>query len=313
MAKAPAPPPTAGDDELYDDVVVETAEVEEMYDDVVIGEGGGAVEEEMYDDVVVEGGGAVEEELYDDVVTTSGVEQDEFYEDMVPGKSPDPYVTLEKKGGAEPDEGDDLYVDVDEPPKPQKPAASKSGTFSRMLNKKTGKTPGAMSGAVSYKAPKKSKFDSKWAVISGSSLLIHKSASDKKSQDKIPLGECKLEYGSTEAGAGKFAFHLSKGDKVYHLSFKEAGELEEWLGVVKGLVKYAPVDAGDQEVYVAKEDHIGDSDQEITFKKGTYIRLISVLSPKLWVGQIGTEDQVFEGKTGKFPAHKVELAEDLYM
>ena len=295
--------------------------------------------EEMYDDVVVKDtGAAIEEELYDDVLTaTTGQSepiQDEFYEDMAPG-GPTNYVTMEKNGAPgspEADEGEELYVDVDEPASHlnanKKPAEQlqpkqnkdKGGTFGRMFHKKDAKT--CITGTLGYKAPKKSKFDNKYGAIEGSHLLIYKSAGDKRSQEKIALGESRLELGSTEAGAGKFAFRLCKGDKVHHFSLKEASELEEWVGVVKGLVKYAPVEAkGDgggggaegDDIYQAKEDHIAEGDGEITFKKGTYIRLISRESPALWVGQIGNEDQVFEGKIGKFPSSKVEIAEDLYI
>lgn len=320
-----AVPPAAAEEELYDDVILGgddvTAEIEETYDDVVSPGNGGAVEDDLYDDVVA---------------TTSGVAiQDEFYEDMAPGAL-DSYVTMERNG-EEADQGEELYVDVDEPlahtlsvgkkppPKQQDPPKqSNTKTFSRMFQKKhtASEVKTGLSGQLSYKAPKKSKFDEKWAVIDGSNLLIYKTSSDKRSQDKIALGECRLELGSTEAGAGRFAFHLFKGDKVHHFSLREATELEEWVGVVKGLVKYAPVEvkgAGsvsggsmEQEVYHAKEDHIAETGGGLTFKKGTYIRLITRESDDVWVGQIGTEDQVFEGKIGQFPASKVQAAEDVY-
>lgn len=317
-AKPPIPPlPT--DDDLYDDVLVGNAgadEAEEMYDDVVITENGGIVDEELYDDIIA--------------TTTGAEEQDEFYEDMASG-TPDPYVTMEKKG--EEPEDEELYVDVEEPSAaskkpPQKQldtakqsnAAKSGGTFSRMFQKKSvSGSKAGLSGPLAYKAPKKSKFEDKWGVIDGSSLLVYKNSSDKKSQDKISLGDCKLELGSTEAGAGKFAFRLSKGEKTYHFSVKEEGELDDWVGIVKGLVKYAPVETkqgsvtGEEEVYEAKEDHLADTDREITFKKGTLIRLISKESADMWVGQLGTENQVFEGKVGKFPANKVQFAEDMYI
>lgn len=310
-------PVAAEDEELYDDVVTALADAEI---------------EETYDDVVVTDSGAIEEDLYDDVVPTStGLEepiQDEYYEDMAPG-APN-YVTMEKNGTAGPqgeDEGEELYVDVEEPQshsqtikKPEKSLdiqkqPNSKGTFSRRFNKRGSTEKGSLSGTLGFKAPKKSKFDDKWGVIDGSNLAIYKTANDKRSQEKIALSDCRLELGSTEAGAGKFAFRLSKGEKVYHFSLKEATELEEWVSVVKGLVKYAPVEAkgGEEDIYQAKEDHIAEKDGELTFKKGTYIRLISKDSPALWVGQIGTEDQVFEGKTGKFPANKVIIAEDLYI
>ena len=340
--KPAAPPPVmAPDEELYDDVLLTDTgagdEAEEMYDDVLLTDtGAGDKAEEMYDDVIVgENGDAVEEELYDDVVAvTTGTEEpitEEFYEDMAP-HTPDPYVTMEKKGEGEEDD-EELYVDVDPSPvvvspsnkkPPQKQLSApkqnntKSTTLSRMFQGKKSTASGGkggLSGSLAYKAPKKTKFDEKWGVVEGNYLFIYKSSSEKRSQDKMPLGDCKLEIGSKEAGAGKFAFRLIKGDKTHHFSFKEASELEEWVGVVKGLVKFAVETgsvAGEDEVYEAKEDHIGDGEGELTFKKGTYIRLVSKESPDMWVGQIGTEDQVFEGKVGKFPADKVQLAEDLY-
>lgn len=319
-AKPPVPAPEE-DEELYDDVVTANAEIEETYDDVLVPEGGGA---------------AIEEDLYDDVVpTTSGREDepiaDENYEDMAPG-APN-YVTMEKNGPPEAEDGEELYVDVEEPPvHSQTPlggkktpvdthkAATSKGTFSKMFNKRASSDQkGSLSGTIGFKAPKKSKFDDKWGVIDGSNLLVYKASGDRKHQEKISLGDCRLELGSTEAGAGRFAFRLSKGEKVYHFSLKEATDLEDWVGMVKGLVKYAPVEAkggdvaAEDEVYQAREDHIAESDSELTFKKGTYIKLIRRETSDLWVGQIGTEEQVFEGKIGKFPANKVELAEDLYI
>ena len=317
--KAAAPPPMAGEDEeLYDDVVVPQDEIEETYDDVVVPQ---AEIEETYDDVVVPTGPQAEadEELYDDVVAMTtgltGAEPEENYEDMAPGTLAEDYVTMEK-GVAQPEAGEELYVDVDEPVahsmKPDKPSkqASNSKTKKRGSDQR-----GSLSSTLGYKAPKKSKFDNKWVVIDGGNLVVYKSSGDKRSQEKIALGECKLELGSTEAGAGKFAFRVSKGDKVHHFSLRDNAELDQWVGVVKGLVKYAPVEvkAEEDDIYQAKEDHIAESDGELTFKKGTYIRLMSRLSPALWVGQIGNEDQVFEGKTGKFPASKVAIAEDLYI
>jgi hypothetical protein len=314
--KKPAPPPSVEDEELYDDVLVGDTganESEEMYDDVIIGgENEDAISEDLYDDVVAVTTGATGEPI-----------QDEFYEDMAPGtpNNPDPYVTMEKKGeGGE----DELYVDVDEPAKKQqqpkqldtaKQTNAKSSTFSRMFHKKS-VSAGKMSVSLSYKAPKKARFEDKWAVIEGSSLHIYKSSSDKRAQEKISLGDFKLEMGSREAGAGKHAFRLNKGEKTHHFSFKEVTELEDWVGVVKGLVKFAVETkeggADEEEVYEAKEDHIGD-DGELTFKKGTYIRLVRRDSADKWVGQLGTEDQLFEGKIGTFPPDKVQLAEDLYI
>ena len=325
--KAPAIPQTTvadEDQELYDDVVLggEDGDAEEMYDDVVVGDGNGA-----------------DEELYDDVMTTSGLPtggkkasepiSEEYYEDMAPGAVSDPYVAMEKNKEDEFDSGSELYVDVDEPaaspiqklqvsvPPPEK----SSPKFNKKLSKKTpnssGTSRGLVNGSVGYKAPKKSKFDDRWACVEGSNLLVFKSSGDKRHQDKIPLGDCKLEIGSTEAGAGKFAFSVSKGDKFYHFSMQSKANMDSWVDVLKGIVKYAPVEAGngraELEIYQAKEDHIADSSDELTFKKGTYIKLVERKSKDLWYGQIGNESQEFEGKKGNFPVNKVELAEDLYV
>ena len=351
-SKMPVRPPiaaTTADDEDQD-----------LYDDVVAGEVGGGESEEMYDDVVV-GEQDLGEELYDDVMMTSGLPVtnsnssskpapaaagsepicDEFYEDMAPtGVSSDPYVALEKNKEEECEPGDELYMDVDmdeQPPPPQvqkvqttipaKPSSPRiSSPFSKI--KKGGGSSsntnrGLVSGSISYKAPKKYKFDERWGCVEGTNLLVFKSSSDKRHQDKVALGDCRLDIGSTEAGAGKFAFSLSKGDKYYHFSLRSQADVDSWVGVIKGIVKYAPVEspptdngAGPEEeleVFQAREDHIADTDGELTFKKGTIIKLIDRPSKDMWYGQIGNESQVFTGKTGKFPAHKVEIAEDLYI
>ena len=292
---------------------------------MIVGEEKNEEIEETYDDVIVgdQGGGAEDEDLYDDVVPTTVGEpiMDEYYEDMAPGTM-DSYVTMEKKDGQEEVEDEELYVDVDEPSSPspvkqvEAPKSSTSKSLSRMFHKKQSVSAKSRShsGTVSYKAPKKTRFEERWAAVEGTNLLIYKTSTDKRSQDKIPLGECRLELGSTEAGAGKFAFHVCKGEKTYHFSLKDEAGKEEWVSVLKGLVKYAPVEADneEQEIYQATQDHIADSDQELTFKKGTYIRLISKDSAEMWTGQIGNLDQVFTGKTGKFPVNKVEPAEALY-
>lgn len=319
--KPPAPAPVDEGEDLYDDVVVGgDAEVEENYDDVVIGGGDGDTGEDLYDDVLATSTGAAPEENYEDMAPGENYEDmapGENYEDVAPGGGADSYVTMEKKVS---EEDEELYVDVDEPvhttPDKLTPAKqpSKGGTLSKMFQKKhsvkTTGGGGALSGKLSYKAPKKSKFEEKWCSIEGNNLAIYKNSGDKRSQEKIPLSECRLERGSTEAGAGNFAFHLSKGDKVHHFSLKDGTDLEDWVSVLKGLVKYAEV--GEMEVYQAREDHIGDGPGELTFKKGTYLRLLNKESGEIWFGQIGNQEQVFEGKKGKFPASKVQLAEDLY-
>ena len=317
--KAPAsPPPAAEEEDFYDDVVV----ADKVEDD-----------QEMYEDVIVPSGqDGIEEELYDDVVTATTVEEpitEEFYEDMTPGTAEEPqedYVIMEH--GQE-DVEQDLYVDVEEPTafikvsSPPKPSASPklttkaSSTFTRMFGQKGAKTQ-LHSGALSYKGPKKSsKFEVKWGVIEGNILQIFKTSSDKRSQEKLSLSDYGLDSGSPETGAGEFAFRLTKGDKVNHFSVKTQEDMQGWVDVLKGLTKYAAVTMSqpaeeETQVYQASEDHIADADEELTFKKGTYLKLIKKESDGMWFGQIGNEEQVFEGKKGKFPANKVIVAEDLY-
>ena len=333
-AAPPPPPPDVGGEEIYDDVIPggggddQDAEIEETYDDVLVGE-----TDEM-------------EETYDDVVsattsTTGGKPKasepepitEEFYEDMVPGAGDGPqedYVLMEP---GEDVGGEELYVDVDAPPPVRtiaqpKPAADqlsssprtpKSGTFSRMFK---GKPSSPLterkghSGAIHHKAPKKSKFEERWAVIDGNFLIISKNQTAKSHQEKLPLSECGLDMGSPDVGPGEHAFRITtKGDRVHHFKLKSRPDFDRWVTIVKGLTKYAPIETvsrGEQEVYEAKEDHIGENAGDLTFKKGTYIRLISKDGDE-WVGQIGNEAHVFEGKIGKFPMSKVSLAEDLYI
>ena len=299
------PPPPAADveDDLYDDVVQPLGnEIEETYDDIVI-----------KDDEI--------EETYDDVVTGPPTTEDgpgELYEDMALEPQED-YVVMEHGEGG--DEGGELYVEVDESPRHvsigEKQKPEKGGTLSQIFRKsKQPSVKGTISGQLSYKAPGKGKFKDQWFVVEGNTLQIFKSATDKKPQDKVSINESDLSIGSTEAGAGTFAFRLTtKGAKTFHFSAKTKDELDGWIGVLKGMSKSASLDLGREEpnVYQAKEDHIADSDEQLTFKKGSYIRLISMHNEEIWIGQIGNEAQEFNGKIGKFPANKVGIAEDLYI
>jgi len=349
--QAPPPPVADEDQELYDDVIAGEVgeEAEEMYDDVVVGEEDPG--EELYDDVMTTSGiptttvnSSAKPAPPSPAVASNEPISEEFYEDMAPTAVSDSYVAMEKSKEEELEPGDELYmdVDIDEQPPPQAPppvqkvqasiTAKSSSRISSPFSKikKPGGSGGGsnnanrglVSGTISYKAPKKYKFDERWGCVEGTNCLVFKSSSDKRHQDKIPLGDCRLDIGSTEAGAGKFAFSLSKGDKFYHFSLHSQADVDNWVGVLKGIVKYAPVETPadngtgpeeDLEVYQAREDHIADADGELTFKKGTIIKLIDRPSKDMWYGQIGNESQVFTGKKGKFPAHKVEIAEDLYI
>ena len=299
------------------------AEDEELYDDVMIQN----ADEENYDDVVATGGGDGDEDLYDDVVTNEPINE-EFYEDMTPGQEQEDYVVMEHGEGEEDDDDGELYVDVDAPippptmitptptPPPQKSASpkNKSKTFSRMFaSRKSSHVETVHSGNLSYRAPKKTKFEEKYAAIEDTNLLVFKSSSDKKHQEKIALSESALELGSTEAGAGDYAIRITKGGKVHHFSFKSQADQDAWVNVLKKLVKYAPVNRGEQQVFQASEDHIAETSDELTFKKGSYIRLISKDNEVVWYGQLGNEALVFDGATGKFPGCKVMLAEDMYI
>ena len=354
--KAPAPPPDVGGEEIYDDVIPDggdqDGEMDETYDDVVVAE----VDEmeETYDDVVTTPKSPPPRPPPPKVVPAKTKAKpnkpdpepepepitEEFYEDMAPVADEGPqedYVMMEP---GEDVGGEELYVDVDTPPpartiaqpKPAEldakltnsPRTAKPGTFSRMFKMKPAspqperKGHGGQehSGMISHKAPKKSRFEDRWAVIEGNFLIISKNQGAKSHTDKLPLSECGLDIGSPDVGPGEHAFRIStKGDKVHHFKLKSRPDFDKWVSIVKGLTKYAPMETvarGEQEVYQAKEDHSGESEGELTFKKGTYIRLISKDGDE-WVGQIGNEAQVFEGKIGKFPMSKVELAEDLYI
>ena len=120
ITKAPAPAPPI-DDEVYDDVVAQTEEMEETYDDVVAGGDG---PEETYDDVMVQGGGIMEE-LYEELETDLPLpkppapapvpapveeEQEEYTEMEMPGKTDLPV-----------EDDDEFYVDVEQAPPARPP------------------------------------------------------------------------------------------------------------------------------------------------------------------------------------------------
>lgn len=306
-AKAPPRPPPPG-------------EIEELYDDVIPGGGGeGAVDEEFYEDVVVH-----------KVAVEDGPEEN--YEDM--GPVPDPndgpqeeYVIMEP-GQEGPEE---LYDEVSAGAPSHAIGAGKTvsqsggafassvtdrvSTISRMFGGKKSSLPAKLhSGKLSYKAPGKPKFKEEWCVIEGVFLQFYKSSSDKKSHDRLPLNECSLIVGSTDPGAGEFAFRLTKGDKLHHFGAQSREDLNGWIAVLKDAVKSAVLDISESnQVYRATQDHIAETPDQLTFKKGTLLRLVSKDSAVTWTGQLGTESQVFEGAIGKFPCNKVEEAEDLYI
>lgn len=324
--KPPMRPPPPDEDELYDDIVHPQGEVEETYDDVVVSE----KPEEV-------------EETYDDVVATKDRPLSENYEDMEPGQEgPEDYVVMEP--GQE-DEDGELYVEVDSEapafaarvgkpvtetptsPPPKDAKAEKGGAFARILGKKQLKQQQqgqqqaqqpqvqAPRLQLSYKAPGKSKSKEEWCAVDGNILQFFKSSSDKRPHDKLALSGLDLLVNPPGSDAAEYGFNLLKGDKAHHFTCKSREEVDGWVAALKGHVKQAVINLpiGEQQVYVAKEDHIGDSDEHLTFKKGSYIRLLREDSENMWIGQLGNEAQNFDGKIGLFPASKVELAEDLYI
>ena len=288
---------------------------EELYDDVVVGT---VDDDEMYDDVVVTGDAEIEE-TYDDVVTQDAV-TDELYEDMTANGEDGPqeeYVIMEP--GQEGEEDDELYVDVELTPKHaplqsrlRGKAAAGNGVakLSQMFAGGGGGGRGGggpvKGGNVKCKTPKKSIFSQFWCKIEKKELHFFKNSTDKLPVERLPLGECEMSVAA--AGA---AFKLCKAEKIYYFTLKNASECDKWSDWLRGLVQRTTVEQH-QEVYMAKEDHIGSAG-EITFKKGSFIRLMSKGSAQNWTGQLGNEAQVFEGKVGKFPANKVERAEDMYI
>ena len=328
-ARAPKPPPIDTAEELYDDVVhPETEACDELYEDVVAAPD---APEENYDDVVMSPSGGVIEETYDDI--TGAMQSDENYTAMSPGEGPtEEYVVMEP--GEDGDEGE-LYMEVDPnlpPPhalgqrtlssvakKPPIGGTGRNvGTFAKMFG---GQTRGTLkdapshAGHLGYRPPGNMRFREEWCVLEGPALQFFRNTSDKRFYEKLSVTECDLSLGSKEAGAGKFAFRLAKAGKTYHFSTKGKAELDGWIAALRSVVKSAPpaVGVGDRVILLAIEDHIAESDNELTFKKGTHILLVSKDSTTLWTGQIGDKDRVFSGKKGKFPAAKVDPAEDLYI
>ncbi len=302
------PPPPADDEELYDDIVAPKAseEVAEEYDDV-----------SPVTDAV--------EESYDDVVVSPASPSSELYEDMAPapdGPQAD-YVIMER--GEESDEGE-LYCEVDEPPlhtgsplhSIKKAAKGERSSFSRVFKGKsasssTSSGKGSHSGHLTYCPPGKSKPKELWCVVEGTQIHLYKNPSDKRPQDKLTLGDFDLEG---RADGGHFAFLLHKGVKEHTFTAKTKEDRDSWLSALKGLVRSAVLNLEQDDradVFQAKEDHIAEDDSQLTFKKGTYIRLVSKSGEDQWIGQLGNEAQVFDGKIGKFPVDKVEIAEDLYI
>ena len=339
----PPPPPTAStarspptaptnDDDTYDDIVgvMGQEEIEEAYDDVVMPTAGvnSPPPEENYEDM------APGEEGQEYVVMEHSQEE---------GEEGELYVEVEEDKPPAPAQRKSLAEQPKQPP-------PRAGTFSKFFGGGKAKATAeagatstkSHSGHLSCKPPRKSKFTEEWCVLDGSTLQFYRNPSDRKPREKLALGDHSLKVGSTEAGAGEFSFQLSKGDKVHHFNGKTKEDVEGWISALKVVVKSAAIEPGDRkstviepgdrksaaiepgdrksaamehmdQVFQAKEDHIGEGEDQLTFKKGTFIRLITQMSGDLWIGQIGNEAQVFNGKIGKFPIDKVVPADDLYI
>ena len=276
---------------------------EELYEDVVAPQ---QVEEELYDDIAGGGNGPVSPtEDY----TEMDVRQDGPAED---------YVVMERGQGEDEQE---VYCEMDSDTPAHAPINSLAlppkevNTTARKIQKPA--PPASYvpkhSGSLSHKPPKKSRFYEEWAAVEGTDLCTYKNQKDKRTLEKLPLSEFDMHFGPAQAG--KFAFRLSKGDKVHHFNLASKEALSGWVAALRVSAKTAMLELppGEQKVYQTTQDHIADSDEQISFKAGAYIRVISQDSADFWIGQLGNDSQLFSGKIGKFPTSKVTIAEDLYI
>ena len=322
LKKTAAPPPTqpdVGGEELYEDVVApptSTANAD--------------VAEEMYEDVVAPQGARDKggEELYEDVVAPPGQTKvpdspTEDYTEMDIGQGvPEDYVVMEKPKGDE--EELEVYCEVDSDSPSHAPVNSitlpPKGVAKSPVGSKIVKPPPPASytprhsGSLNHKAPKKSKFYEEWCAVEGTNLCFYKNQKEKRASEKLSLNEFDMTYSPADK-EGKFAFRLTKGDRVHHFTPGSKEDLSSWISALRGLAKSATLElpSGEQQIYETTKDHTAESDEQITFKAGSYIRIISRGASDMWIGQLGSTPQVFTGKIGKFPAAKVTLAEDLYI
>jgi hypothetical protein len=320
LKKSPAPSPTdLGGDELYEDVVALPTSsgngdiVEEMYDDVVAGGGGDEGVEELYEDVEGPVGGAKVADF-----------PTEDYTEMDIGQGPtEDYVLMEKPQGDE--EELEVYCEVD-PTSPSqqlppvslpprgvpKPAAAAASKIVKPPPPAS-YTP-RHADSLSHKPPQKSKFYEEWCAVEGTNLCCYKNQKDKRVSDKLSLSEFDMAY-SPAGKDGKVSFRLTKGDKVHHFTPGSKESLTTWISALRGLAKSATLKlpSGEQEIYETTADHTAESDEQIGFKSGSYLRVISRGTSNYWIGQLGSTPHVFTGKIGKFPTSKVRLAEDLYI
>lgn len=281
--------------------------------------------EELYEDIVPQPVQEVEEE-YEDVTTSGQLDNPaEEYTEMDASAGPqEDYVIMEHG-----DEEQETYCEVDPDTPPHAVRKGATVTNSPKVPPKSphaGKGVGSIkkpappatyvpkhSGKISHKPPKKSRFYEEWCKMEGTDLCTYRSQTDKHVVEKIPLREFDMHFGPGEGG--KFAFKLTKGDKVHHFNLSSKEDLSGWVGALRGSAKSATLELppGEKEVYQAVQDHTAETDEQISFKSGAYIRVISHDSAEWWIGQLGTSSQVFSGKIGKFPVSKVTVAEDLYI
>ena len=301
-------------------------EDDELYEDVVGPQGGAVADEggeELYEDIVSPPQQTPQvEELYDDVVGGTAGSPTEDYTIMDPQGGPSEEYVLMERGPEEHEP--EVYCEVDQDTPSHAPINSLS-----LPPKGTSKTPAGgtkitkppppatyvpkHAGTLSHKAPKKSRFYEEWCAVEGTTLCTYKSQKDKRSVEKLSLSEFDMAY--SPGKDGKFAFRLTKGDKVHHFNPTSKEELTTWISTLRGLAKSATLElpSGEPEVYETTADHTAESDEQISFKAGAYIRIISRVTSDFWIGQLGNNPEVFSGKIGKFPASKVTLAEDLYI
>lgn len=275
--------------------------------------------DELYEDVVPPD--QTQEDLYDDVVGAPGSPAEDYTEmDMGQQEVPEEYVVMERVPG----EDLEVYCEVDQDDPPQTPPVNSITLPPKGVTKASGggkivKPPPPASyvpkhtGSLSRKAPNKSRFYEEWCAVEGTNLCTYRNQKDKRTVEKLSLSEYDMTY--YPENDGQFSFQLAKGNKVHEFNLGSKDGFSGWVGALRGLAKSAKMELppGEQQVFETTQDHKAESDEQISFKKGSFIRVISQDSTDFWIGQLGNNSQVFTGKIGKFPVSKVILAEDLYM
>ena len=318
---------------MYEDIVAPQSksagepELEEFYEDVVSpqgttgGQGGDEGGEELYEDVVAPAPQV--EEVYDEMTAAPGSPTEDYTEMDVGSGPTEEYVVMER---AQENGVQEVYSEVSAESPSHAPVNSLSlppkgttTTKTAPASSKIVKPPPPATyipknaGNLSHKGPKKSRFYEEWCAVEGTNLCVYKNQKDKRTVDKLSLNEFDMTY--RPGKDGKYSFCLAKGDKIHHFNPSSKAELTNWISALRELAKSAILElpSGEEEVYVTTAEHKAESDEQISFKVGIYIRVISRASSDFWIGQLGTNAENFSGKIGKFPASKVTLAEDLYI